>query len=208
MLPVLLQSQPCATSDAPTLASREMKSLWWVRQTHNSCCLCFSESTEKYLMLQTPNSSSMTSNISNIYAFQCQYIFSMSKEKHVEVYVGTQLYFVMSCQNESHVCWLVVVVFLYLCCLSLVQRRETPFLWVSTTCPSVSALPSSNRGKEPYTAAWHNHFRLLVRLHGHFGGSSLWCICCIIDSNTQYILQNDNGVESSSLKLKIRSQLR
>lgn len=152
MLPVLLQSQPCATSDALTLASREMKSLWWVRQTHNSCCLCFSESTEKYLTLQTPTSSSMTSNTwCDIYTFQCQYIFSM----YFFMFCSALLCHVMS---EQLLCLLVVNVFLYLCCLSSVQRRETPFLWVSTTCPSVLALPSSNKGKEPHTAALQNHF--------------------------------------------------
>lgn len=46
-------------------------------------------------------------------------------------------------------CFMLAVFFFFflISVFSTVQRRETPFLWVSTTCPSASASPSSNKGK-------------------------------------------------------------
>ena len=61
-------------------------------------------------------------------------------------HVASHILFCSSCRFYF---MLVVMVHLCLCSFSTVQRRETPFLWVSTTCPSASASPSSNKGKAP-----------------------------------------------------------
>lgn len=60
------------------------------------------------------------------------------------------------------------------CLLSTLQRRGTPFLWVSTTCPSVSASPSSSKGKETHLGARHSFWwiflikKLFICLYVHF----------------------------------------
>lgn len=147
-----LPSQRCATSDGLTSAYRETKSLWWVSSKHaHKGCTGFSGSAGNIPVCRVQNSqpfvwiiykpASLTVCVLSLWLMNTILNIKKIEFSHFFHTVKIVVQFTDLCECLSPV---------MTCLLSTLQKRGTLFLWVSTTCPSVSASPSFSKGKETH----------------------------------------------------------